>query len=225
MCLYFAGLTRTKIIFGCDDFDSIDLDEYYYKGLDPEIETFQLVSLMPLQFIKLNFCRKRGREMMRICICGEEEKPMLFEFGGHLYKSVSRFRIFCNNKQWLRRHVTIWLILKKIVVVFTRSYQPSRDTINQMLKKSLKVTFIGVHKNFSPFLDQWWWNNIYYCPIEKICSLEMRVLIVILIHFWIQVDNISAKLVFQTSNIWDCDKTGYRKKIETNFIAIKRKTI
>ncbi|TMW43763.1 hypothetical protein DOY81_011159, partial [Sarcophaga bullata] len=43
---------------------------------------------MPLQFIKLNFCRKRGREMMRICICGEEEKPMLFEFGGHLYKSL-----------------------------------------------------------------------------------------------------------------------------------------
>lgn len=92
----FVGLTRSNIIFGCDDFDYSDLEDFHYKGLDPEIETFQLVSLMPLQFIKLHFYRKKDRNIMRVCICGEEEKPMLFEFGGHLYKRVSIRKIIRN---------------------------------------------------------------------------------------------------------------------------------
>lgn len=87
------GLTRSKLLFGCDDFETTDLDNFYGNDLDPEIETFQMISMMPLQFLKLNFFRKENRDIMRIVVCGEEDKPMFFEFGGHLYKNVSKFLV------------------------------------------------------------------------------------------------------------------------------------
>ncbi|XP_036320156.1 uncharacterized protein LOC118734548 [Rhagoletis pomonella] len=85
---YHIGLTPSKIIFGCDDFDLTDMDNYGYHSMDPEIETFQLVSLLPLQFLLVKFFRKQGRCIMRLCIVGDEDKPMFFEFGGHLYKNL-----------------------------------------------------------------------------------------------------------------------------------------
>uniref|UniRef100_A0A1B0B6D4 Uncharacterized protein n=1 Tax=Glossina palpalis gambiensis TaxID=67801 RepID=A0A1B0B6D4_9MUSC len=101
---YHIGLTRTKLIFGCDDFDDCaDLNSCLYREIDPEIETFQLVSLLPLQFVKLQFFRKQNRDIMCITICGEEDKPMFFEFGGHLYKNL-----FWNT--WRERVSTIRLL-------------------------------------------------------------------------------------------------------------------
>ncbi|XP_067635142.1 uncharacterized protein [Eurosta solidaginis] len=99
---YHIGLTPSKIVFGCDDFDLTDLDDYGYHNMDPEIETFQLVSLLPLQFLLIKFYRKKGRYVMRICIVGDEDKPMFFEFGGHMYKNL-----FWNT--WRERVATIRL--------------------------------------------------------------------------------------------------------------------
>ena len=65
------------------------MENFYYRQEDPEIETFQLVSLLPLQFIKLKFYRKKQRDVMQLTVCGDEENPMYFEFGGHKYRSVS----------------------------------------------------------------------------------------------------------------------------------------
>uniref|UniRef100_A0A1I8MMS4 Uncharacterized protein n=1 Tax=Musca domestica TaxID=7370 RepID=A0A1I8MMS4_MUSDO len=100
---FHIGLTRSKLLFGCDDFDSIDLADFHGQGgKDPEIETFELVSMLPLEFLKLNFFRKQQRDLMRIVVCGDEARPMFFEFGGHLYK-----RLFWNT--WRERVSTIRL--------------------------------------------------------------------------------------------------------------------
>ncbi|XP_018792969.1 PREDICTED: uncharacterized protein LOC108971389 [Bactrocera latifrons] len=99
---YHIGLTPTKLVFGCDDFDQTDLDDVGYHNMDPEIETFQLVSLLPLQFLQVKFFRKQGRCIMRLCIVGDEDKPMFFEFGGHMYKNL-----FWNT--WRERIATIRL--------------------------------------------------------------------------------------------------------------------
>ncbi|XP_075156494.1 uncharacterized protein LOC142229801 [Haematobia irritans] len=104
---FHIGLTRSKLIFGCDDFDNSHVQNVYGNGLDPEIETFDLVSILPLQFLKLKFFRKKGRDIMRIVICGEEDKPMFFEFGGHLYK-----KLFW--KMWKERVSTIRLLHPKL---------------------------------------------------------------------------------------------------------------
>ncbi|XP_065366367.1 uncharacterized protein LOC135959209 [Calliphora vicina] len=142
---YHIGLTRSKIIFGCDDFDAIDLEDFVYKGLDPEIETFRLVSLMPLQFLKLNFYRKRNRNIMRICICGEEEKPMLFEFGGHLYKSLFW-------KTWRERVATIRMLHSNLFHISCSSPFSSTDVLAEE-----DVCYAQVHggSNYSPMS----WRN------------------------------------------------------------------
>lgn len=101
------GLTRSKLLFGCDDFETTDLDNFYGNDLDPEIETFQMISMMPLQFLKLNFFRKENRDMMRIVVCGEEDKPMFFEFGGHLFKNVSNSSV---PRLHLHFHI-FWLVI------------------------------------------------------------------------------------------------------------------
>ncbi|KAM7347480.1 uncharacterized protein ACRADG_007047 [Cochliomyia hominivorax] len=121
---YHIGLTRSSIIFGCDDFDATDLEEFHYRGLDPETETFQLVSLMPLQFVKFHFYRKRERNIMRVSICGEEEKPMLFEFGGHLYKNL-----FWNT--WRERVATIRLLHPNLFHISCASPFSSTDVLTE----------------------------------------------------------------------------------------------
>ncbi|XP_030387812.1 uncharacterized protein LOC115634299 [Scaptodrosophila lebanonensis] len=89
---YHIALTCTRIVFGCDNFykhgEQCCEPRWHSLGLDPEIECFELVSMMPLQFIRFNFFRKGQRYIMIINVQNLEmqEKPMIFEFGGHVYK-------------------------------------------------------------------------------------------------------------------------------------------
>uniref|UniRef100_A0A1I8PPI6 Uncharacterized protein n=1 Tax=Stomoxys calcitrans TaxID=35570 RepID=A0A1I8PPI6_STOCA len=119
---YHIGLTRSNIFFGCDDFDNTNLGNIRGNGVDPEIETFDLVSMLPLQFIKLNFFRKRGRDIMRIIICGEEDRPMFFEFGGHFYK-----RLFW--KTWRERISSIRLLHPNLMHINGSSPFSSTDVL------------------------------------------------------------------------------------------------
>ncbi|XP_073829596.1 uncharacterized protein [Musca autumnalis] len=122
---FHIGLTRSKLLFGCDDFDKTDLEDVHgHQNKDPEIETFELVSMLPLQFVKLNFFRKQKRDIMRIVVCGEddddEDKPMFFEFGGHLYK-----RLFWNT--WRESIATIRLLHPNLLHINASSPFSSTD--------------------------------------------------------------------------------------------------
>jgi len=91
---YHIGLTCNRLIFGCDNFAKYgDEPGFLSRGLDPEIESFELVSMLPLQLIRFHFFRKATRCLMMLNIVqppGEPltilEQPMIFEFGGFLFK-------------------------------------------------------------------------------------------------------------------------------------------
>ncbi|KAI8038825.1 hypothetical protein M5D96_008734 [Drosophila gunungcola] len=73
---YHIGLTCNCLLFGCDNFSKYeDEPSFVDGGLDPEIESFELVSILPLQLVRFHFFRKANRYLM-----------MLNMFGGHIYK-------------------------------------------------------------------------------------------------------------------------------------------
>ncbi|XP_016928292.2 uncharacterized protein [Drosophila suzukii] len=91
---YQIGLTCNRLLFGCDNFSKYgDVPSFLARGLDPEIESFELVSMLPLQLIRFHFFRKATRCLMMLNIVqplGKPltilEHPMIFEFGGHIFK-------------------------------------------------------------------------------------------------------------------------------------------
>ncbi|XP_016978052.2 uncharacterized protein LOC108043758 [Drosophila rhopaloa] len=92
---YQIGLTCNRLLFGCDNFSKYgDEPSFLARGLDPEIESFELVSMLPLQLIRFHFFRKTNRCLMMLNIVQPTgsvpltvlEHPMIFEFGGHVYK-------------------------------------------------------------------------------------------------------------------------------------------
>ncbi|ALC41693.1 CG13558 [Drosophila busckii] len=91
---YQIALTSSKLLFGCDNFYKQDEHcNYYGRGLDPEIECFDLISLVPLQYLRFHFYRKHDRCLMMLSVlpptqCAQlkSEPPMIFEFGGHIHK-------------------------------------------------------------------------------------------------------------------------------------------
>ncbi|XP_017072691.1 uncharacterized protein LOC108108948 [Drosophila eugracilis] len=91
---YHIGLTCNRLLFGCDNFSKYgDKPSYLARGLDPEIESFDLASMLPLQLIRFHFFRKANRCLMMLNIIqplGRPmailEHPMVFEFGGHIFK-------------------------------------------------------------------------------------------------------------------------------------------
>ncbi|KAH8309024.1 hypothetical protein KR059_005189 [Drosophila kikkawai] len=92
---YQMGLTCNHLLFGCDKFvkASTKLSWLLPKGLDHEIESFELSCILPLQFLRFHFYRKGNRYLMNVnaiqpsgqCVLTREQ-PMIFEFGGHRYK-------------------------------------------------------------------------------------------------------------------------------------------
>ncbi|XP_017040551.1 uncharacterized protein LOC108087620 [Drosophila ficusphila] len=89
---YHIGLTCTRLLFGCDNFSKYgDVPNFLARGLDPEIESFELVSMLPLQLVRFHFFRKANRCLMMLNVVQPfgkplSDHPMIFEFGGHLYK-------------------------------------------------------------------------------------------------------------------------------------------
>ncbi|EDW35993.1 GL16918 [Drosophila persimilis] len=96
---YHVALTSSRIIFGCDNFfkhgQAGSVSSSYGNGLDPEIECFELVSLIPLKLIRFNFYRYLDRCLMMVSVNKHlqlipplsQERPMILEFGGYIFKS------------------------------------------------------------------------------------------------------------------------------------------
>ncbi|XP_055840996.1 uncharacterized protein LOC129908500 [Episyrphus balteatus] len=86
------GLTPTKILVGADVFEngstccSCSLTYLSIVEKDPEIECFELVSVLPLEILNVTFFKKNMRMIMNVRI--SEAKNMFFEFGGHLSQNL-----------------------------------------------------------------------------------------------------------------------------------------
>lgn len=91
---YQIGLTCNRLLFGCDSFRNFeDRPDFLGQGVDPEIESFDLVSMFPLQFLRFHFYRKGTRCLMMLSVTqppgrrvSTSENPMIFEFGGDVYR-------------------------------------------------------------------------------------------------------------------------------------------
>ncbi|KAH8413672.1 hypothetical protein KR222_003184 [Zaprionus bogoriensis] len=102
---YQIALTGSKLLFGCDNFEKHEPHEQLQphveqlrqpdcsnRGLDPEIECFDLISMVPLEYIRFNFYRKADRYLMMLSVQPalhdqlRPERPMIFEFGGHIHR-------------------------------------------------------------------------------------------------------------------------------------------
>ncbi|EDW01074.1 uncharacterized protein LOC6559247 [Drosophila grimshawi] len=93
---YQIGLSSSMLLFGCDNFYKHGSEQcgdpnWQYNILDAEIECFDLISLVPLEYVRFNFYRKYDRCIMMISVPpnGNQlppDRPMIFEFGGHIHK-------------------------------------------------------------------------------------------------------------------------------------------
>lgn len=58
------GLTRTKLLVATDMFRNQEL-YWCLPGIDPSIETLELISVYPLEFITLSIFRRRYRKVLK----------------------------------------------------------------------------------------------------------------------------------------------------------------
>lgn len=95
------GMTRQFLIVATDVFDS-DPDQSPTKkrNFDPEIETLELISLLPLDFISIKVCARKRRSYIKVQL--EGGRRMYFEFGEHMlrafYFNIWADRIFALNR-------------------------------------------------------------------------------------------------------------------------------
>ncbi|KAH8277727.1 hypothetical protein KR018_004218 [Drosophila ironensis] len=90
---YHIGLTCNWLLLGSDVFHCHENDFEIDGYVDPEIESFDLVSMLPVEFLRFHFYRKDNRYMMLLSVVhptkgtlNASQSPLIFEFGGHSYK-------------------------------------------------------------------------------------------------------------------------------------------
>lgn len=93
------GLTSTKIIIATDVFHENSSNFSYKKNIDPETECLELITIVPLDLIKLKVYRRNERQLLKITYC--TQRIMYFEFSGfilrNLYWNIWRDKILMMN--------------------------------------------------------------------------------------------------------------------------------
>lgn len=84
------GLTPSKLILAADVLPAISLENVLYNPLvDPEIETFELIAIYPVECVNLSVYRKRKRQALKARFCNN--RVLYFELGGFEKRGVSAF--------------------------------------------------------------------------------------------------------------------------------------
>lgn len=85
------GLSPTRLLIAADVFrrDDNPLDVFYgVRNIDPEINTLELISIVPVELCKIRVVRRKelDRQILNVELCGGRQ--MWFEFGGFIYRRV-----------------------------------------------------------------------------------------------------------------------------------------
>lgn len=80
------GLTSTKIIIATDVFHENSLNFFNYKNIYPESESLELITIVPLDLIKLKVYRINERQLLKITYC--TQRIMYFEFSGFILRNL-----------------------------------------------------------------------------------------------------------------------------------------
>lgn len=85
-----TGLTPSKLILATDVLPAISLENVLYNPwVDPEIETFELIAIYPVECVNLSVYRKRKRQALKARFCNN--RVLYFELGGFEKRGVSAF--------------------------------------------------------------------------------------------------------------------------------------
>lgn len=80
------GLTSTKIIIATDVFHENSSNFSNCKNIDPETECLELITIVPLDLIKLKVYRRNERQILKITYC--TQRIMYFEFSGFILRNL-----------------------------------------------------------------------------------------------------------------------------------------
>lgn len=80
------GLTLNKIIIATDVFHENSSNIFHTRNIDPETESLELITIVPLDLIKLKVYRKNERQLLKITYC--TQRTMYFEFSGFLLRNL-----------------------------------------------------------------------------------------------------------------------------------------
>lgn len=84
----FLGLTLTKFVLATDVLPSAEESDYkYIPGVDPDIETFELIAVYPVECVNLSVFHRRKRQTLKARFCNNN--VLYFELGGFEKRNVS----------------------------------------------------------------------------------------------------------------------------------------
>lgn len=86
----FPGLTPSKLVLATDVLHPAEQAAVtYVPGLDPEIETFELVAVYPLECVNISVFHRKSRQSLKAHFCNN--KVLYFELGGFEKRHVRVF--------------------------------------------------------------------------------------------------------------------------------------
>ncbi|KAJ8967263.1 hypothetical protein NQ314_002991, partial [Rhamnusium bicolor] len=104
------GLTPSKLVLATDVLPPVEFGNFrYIPGIDPDIETFELIAIYPVDCVNLSIYRRRKRQALKARFCNN--KVLYFELGG-FEKRGSETSVATSTTG-----STLYLLDKKLVAV------------------------------------------------------------------------------------------------------------
>lgn len=86
----------------------------YVPGIDPEIETFELIAIYPVECVNLSIYRRKKRQALKARFCNN--RVTYFELGGFEKRGVSIENY--NDYPPLNNIHSLFILTEKIAIVF-----------------------------------------------------------------------------------------------------------
>lgn len=108
---FHTGLTPTKLIMATDVIPSAKESEAWcLQEVDPDIETFELISVYPVDCVNLSIFRRKKRQSLKAHFCNN--RVVYFELGGFEKKKVAKtfgiFLTFLNELYYFKMFWNLW---------------------------------------------------------------------------------------------------------------------
>ncbi|CAH1117516.1 unnamed protein product [Phaedon cochleariae] len=93
------GLTPSKLVLATDVLPPVEYVNFsYFPGIDPEIETFELIAIYPVECVNLSVYRTKRTQALKARFCNN--KVLYFELGG-FEKRAMFWNLWCERVKFL----------------------------------------------------------------------------------------------------------------------------
>ncbi|KAL1509882.1 hypothetical protein ABEB36_004553 [Hypothenemus hampei] len=95
----FSGLTPSKLILAADILPPIQFENVTFNPyVDPELETFELIAIYPVQCVNLSIYRRKRRQALKARFCNN--RVLYFELGGFERRNMF-WNLWCEKVKFL----------------------------------------------------------------------------------------------------------------------------